>query len=241
MRLFLTFTVLFFSFLNLVTSQNENVIDFDFYIGLENTGLHNGQLYNNPYRISRENHNFFDKPNFQKGNITYDNQNYFNVDLKYDLLEDQLILKPDGAKSFLNITLILNKISRFNLELTSFINTNSLEIINESSAQNLGITEIIYETESILYLAKQKKIKRTKIVNNTTIDLFTNTSIDYYIYYEANLIQIKTHSDLKNIFPNYSEIINEAHKKNKSLKKKDKTSYFKNILFQIEIALNNKL
>lgn len=75
------------------TNKKDHYIWFDNIIGYENSGIYNGTLFLEKYKTESNNHHFFLDNKYKLGNLIYDNQPYYNVYLKYDIYEDELIAK----------------------------------------------------------------------------------------------------------------------------------------------------
>lgn len=205
------FALPFFIHAQQTDSKFEVLRTFDEIIGLENTKLYNGKRYYSIYKSSEENHNFFTSPNFIKGNINYDGDSFFNVNLKYDTYNDELIFKPNGDKGFINIELIQNKITSFKLRDHHFINSKDLK---ENNNLVNGYLEIIYNTPTLKLFVKRKKVVTERIKQNKLVYLFSNEP-SFYLTHDAVLSEIKSSKTFKKIFPNLGKELKTEIKENK--------------------------
>jgi hypothetical protein len=203
-------------------TDSEALQTFDKIIGLENTKLYNGKRYYNIYKSSENNHNFFTSPNFIKGDVTYDGDTFFNVNLKYDAFNDQLIFKPNGDKSFINIELIRDKVLQFKLKKHHFINSKT--ITNNSDLVS-GYLEIIYNTPNLKLYAKRKKTVTERIRQNRLVYLFSNEP-SFYLYYAGNLTEIRSSKSFKKIVPIFNKELKTELKDNKKRFAKDDESFY---------------
>lgn len=184
---------------------------FDEIIGLENQKLYNGLRYYNLYKVSDENHNFFSAPNFIKGDVTYDGDTFYNVDLKYDLFNDELIFQPNGTKAFINVELIKDKVLKFNFSDHQFI--KSKNIIGNNDLVS-GYIEIVYDTSNLKLYVKRKKTITERIRQNKLVYLFSNEP-SFFLYYAGKLNEIKSTNSFKKIFPIFSKELKIEIKENK--------------------------
>lgn len=74
-------------------------------IGQKNLGLNNGTIHSNPYRLENKTFRYL-LNDYAKGTLFYDGQWYPEVWLKYDLLQDVVIVKLDGEFNKTGINLI---------------------------------------------------------------------------------------------------------------------------------------
>ncbi|WP_452224736.1 hypothetical protein [Lacinutrix chionoecetis] len=202
--------------------NRETLKTFDKIIGLENTKLYNGKRYYNIYKSTEDNHNFFSSPNFLKGDVYYDGEAFLDVDLKYDVFNDQLIFQPEGEKGFINVELIQEKVANFQFQDHYFINTKN---INENKELVSGYLEIIYTTSTLKLYAKRKKTVSERIRRNKLYYLFTKNPT-YYLSYNGNLNEINSAKSFRKIFPELAkELKNEAKENKKRFRDNDEGLY----------------
>jgi hypothetical protein len=83
-------------------SQKKNsslYAEFDKTFQPKNSGLNNGKIHFNTYRSIDKTHRYFGPDQFRLGYIYFDGQHYLNVSFKYDLLNDELVVKLDGESN----------------------------------------------------------------------------------------------------------------------------------------------
>ena len=112
---------------------------FDEQVGIENTGIFNGIRYKELYRIKDGKHKFYKSPEYQTANIWYDDQPYYDIPLKYDLFEDQLIisLQTDSGSSI--IQLLKEEVTGFQLDNKQFVHLKGIQVF-KSKDQIDGFT-----------------------------------------------------------------------------------------------------
>lgn len=230
------FTIPFFINAQQTSDTNEMLQSFDKIIGLENTKLYNGKRYYSIYKTTEDNHNFFTSPNFIKGDVTYDGDSFFNVNLKYDAYNDQVIFKPNGDKGFINIELIPNKVSKFKFENHHFINSKDLK---ENNNLVNGYLEYIYSTPTLKLFAKRKKRVTERIRQNKLVYLFSNEP-SFFLSHKGVLSEIKSTKTLKKIFPNFTNELKTEIKDNKRRFEKDDEGFLLFLTQWLDFKLNTK-
>ncbi len=193
-------------------SAPEMLETFDAIIGLENTKLYNGKRHYNTYKVTKENHNFFTSPIFIKGNVNYNEATFYNVNLKYDIFKDQLIFKPNKTNAYINIELIQDKVTSFELEDHNFVNSNT---IIENQDIVTGYLEVIYKTNTLTFYAKRKKMVKERVKGNKLIYLF-NDDPSYYLYYAHTFSEIKSSNSFKKLLPTLSKDLKIEIKESKN-------------------------
>lgn len=176
---------------------------FDKQVGLENTGLFNGIEFINNYNILENEHRFFKTNDFSAGNIRYDDQDYYDVDLKYDLYEDQVIVKIETKNEEISqILLLKDKIKSFKIGNAYF------EKISDSTKAN-DLKGVFYQllTENSVTKLYKKNHKRLKKVidNNAVYYKFLEDKPEYFILTDGKLFEIKKKRDLISQFPGYKK------------------------------------
>lgn len=217
-------------------SESQMLQTFDKIIGLENTKLYNGSRYYNIYKATDDNHNFFSAPNFIKGNVEYDNATFYNVNLKYDTFNDELIFQPTGNKSFINVELIKDKVTSFTLLSHNFINSKDLKENNNIVS---GYLQVIYNSQNLTLYAKRKKNVSERIRSNKLVYLFSNEP-SYYLLYNDTLHDIKSNKSFRKIFPNLAKALKTEIKENKTRFEKDEEGLLLFLTQWIDFNIENK-
>jgi hypothetical protein len=134
--LFTYFSILIFFFSGNLQSQNQNqkVYNwFDAATGDENPELYNGVLYVEEFKVINDKHQFFRTDKFMLGNVSYNGNTYYDQYLKYDLLNDELLVKPKTASDALLLQTVKSKIDSFTLKEHKFIKIYNKENIRSNS------------------------------------------------------------------------------------------------------------
>jgi len=198
---------------------------FDSIVNIENTNLINGSRFTDNYRSTKQNHRFFNSYEFLTGSLIYEAQPFFDLNIKYDLYKDQVILQLPNEKNYFNVNLITDKISEFkigNQQFKNFKNHASLLKLNMT-----GFLEIIHSSEVLNLYVKHKKSRKEVIKRNRLEHLFKARK-SYLLLYNDIFYLIKSKKDVKRIFPNFTKFINE-HYTNSGLLKRNPDIFMVNL------------
>ncbi|UII75797.1 hypothetical protein LV716_16265 [Flagellimonas sp. HMM57] len=241
---FFVFTFGFLGFFtNTITAQldtkNENLYKtFDSIVGEEVSGLYNGVQYNNEFIVLEEKHQFFGANEFIKGYVQYDGQNYYDISLKYDLLNDHVIVSPKNASGSLTFRLINSKVNRFVINDRLFVNTTKN---NLDSTENIGFCEVLL-SKDIFSLYKKYIKKGSEKSKNSKVFFEFNLKESYYLNYGDNFLPVNTRSELILIFPDRKNVIKDYFKSYRNLLKSDHDTFLELLLKRLyEINESNTI
>lgn len=209
------------------TSDSSLYTRFDSIIGRENLGINNGTLHSNPYRNISQNHRYYIKDEFSIGQLNYDDQIYLNINLKYDLLEDQIIFKHKNQTDNLSINLNRGKVNFFILKNKKFINFN-LDPTQKPEFIKGFYEENFVGNEISLYI---KHFKERKEINQS--DGIFNDYLDHNLFvikHKKMYYKVSTQNDVKKIWPEYKKIINDYYSMNRKLESIDKLQFMEDLV-----------
>ncbi|MEN8126017.1 MAG: hypothetical protein ABFR32_12920 [Bacteroidota bacterium] len=224
---------IFTSFSQKKSTQKEYYKWFDDQVGIENTGLFNGFRYSEKYRTIDGNHKFFISSEFNKGTIKYDGQIYFDIEMKYDIYEDQVIVKLSTKAGESILQLIDEKIENFNFYNVQFERVSDK---NSSISNMTGFFETLYQSQNFTSLKKYKKIIKKYIKSDFVYYTFKN-EIDYYIYNNNEFYLVDSKKDLIKIFPDYKKEIKDHYKKNNHMI----SSNYDEFIIQLSEQISNNI
>jgi hypothetical protein len=205
---------------------------FDKVSGRKNSGLCNGTIYMNPYRSADNTHRYYGTDKYTLGDVVYDNQPYFDVLLKYDLLEDGLIVKMDGNNN-MGFNLIPEKIASFHIDDRTFAN---LDLVKPHPDYIKGFYE---ESASGLlklytkYGKERKEVLTGEVVLNTYYPKY-----DFILAYKNSWYKVNSQKDVTEIFPDYTNSIADYYLMHAALEKSDAKQFMKNLFGYINSLLN---
>ena len=183
---------------------------FDKAVCKQNLSLYNGPLHINYDRTpSKDNHRYY-KNQFESGAASYEGQEYFAVQLKYDVYRDMLIAVRPGSLEA--IDLIRDKIKSFNLDGKLFVNLNhGNSSVPEFAA---GFNEMAFSGKAfILYIKHRKEL--TKIIQtDLLLSSFKEKNV-VILFYDGKYSEIKSRKDIIELFPEAKKNINEFYKVNR--------------------------
>ena len=221
-------SLLFFLFTTIGFSQSdfkEYYTKFDRVVGLKNTKLSYGILYKENYRTLKENHHYLNSDAFKKGTVTYQNETFYNVPLKYDLDTDQLIVN------------IKDEFETFSIQLEkSFVTTFSIKQQLFKNTKETGFNEVLFSSNAITLFKKHLKKKKKKTDQSFMYYKFIKES-RYVIYYKNAYFKGNKKKDLVKVFPKQKNFIDSYYKTNKEMKKNN----FDAFLTQFIQMLSTKL
>ena len=166
----------------------------------ENSPLYNGYEFV-PYGLNITGFPWFGSPEMKKGAVYYDGSLFKGIDLYYDLINDQVIIKDFTRNYF--ITLVGDKIRYFDLGNDHFIRFSEG---NEVGLEK-GFYHSVYEGNTTVLIRYMKKIQYTTNPEKTSSRYTQYTS--YYVINKGIYSQISSKGDLIDV---YSDKKNEIRK-----------------------------
>ena len=225
---FYLFFYLMFNFYGFTqdNSFKENSRDYQIYdsfIAYENANIFNGLEYVDQYRsLKVDNHKFYESSDFFKGLIVYNIQPYFNVKMKYDLLNDLVILEFVNKK-VANLSLSSSMVNQFVINEDRFVRLPEIEIL-KSFYEN-GFFQEAYKRKGFALYVKHKKIKIEKLTNKKVYYAFRKKEV-YVLFYKNKYYRINSKKDIIEAIPGRETEISNYYKSNKRLYKKSKQHFF---------------
>lgn len=237
------FTIFFFintvSIHSQTNSSNKGTYDwFDNKIGDENTGIYNGIIYKEKFRTLNNNHKFFLTSQFSKGNIIYNGQPYYNIEMKYDIYEDLLIVKLPNHSEYFIVQLINDKIDEFSINNNKFLKISGKHEVffNETIS---GFYEISFQSKDLNLFKKHIKSRKERIVGNFVYSKFKDES-EHIIFFNDRYYKINSKKYLIKLFPNLKKNIDNFYNSNKQLLNIDKDTFMTHLMEHISSLINNK-
>ena len=195
------------------TSFRQNSINnlTNFYrtsIGLQ-AHLYNGPLYEQYPRRFIASHQYFVSDSINKGFVSYDGMEYWDVRMQYDIVRDELVIfHPNGFP----LNLIKEKVDSFFLLDHHFIKLKSLKVAG--SLDSIGYFDKLYSSPSISFLVKrQKYIQETS--GASTIESTVHAKNLYYIGKKGVYHQVKNKKSVLELLKDKKQETQQYIKKNK--------------------------
>lgn len=219
------FALFYISFTISLNAQNSGeVIVYDWYdqlVGYENLTVNNGKIHTN-YDITLNNdHRYFKTSEFIIGNLKYENQDYFNQKLKYDIYKDLLVLSPKNETEYIKINIISQNVESFTLLNKKFIWLNHKGFKGFFEENFVGKNKIFYV----------KHFKESKeLLQSTRLYVQYFYKQKYILFYNGIFTEINSRKSIVKIFPNYESKINDFYDSNENLRKENEFRFMENLI-----------
>ncbi|CAM3842415.1 MULTISPECIES: hypothetical protein [Flavobacterium] len=219
--------LLFISSISIYSQTSEELNNYvQSQIGIQNSHLFNGKTYSNNYRVLSTKNQFLNESlNYSKGVIVTQGILFNDLELKYDVFNQELIIKPDPETSHLGIIIDTTQLNSFKLFDTTFINLKSGSIDN-------GFYESAIDLPKIKLFIKHRKNKIKKLDKKTIHYEFEN-KYEYVLYTDFDYKLADTKENWIKIYPDFKKEIKKFYSSNKTLEKLDKTAFMKKLTFYI--------
>ncbi|WP_299438895.1 hypothetical protein [uncultured Aquimarina sp.] len=212
---------------------------FDQTIGQDHIGLYNGKQYIDTDKnvlYDNEKHAYFKSNEFLKGNLTYDNQAYYNSYMQYNLETDDLVISLKSERAVSVFKLIRDKVDKFDIDGHTFIKiigfSENSEVIN-------GFQEVLLENASFTLLKRHKKNRQKKIKQlgrrRHLYYLFLSSN-NYGILMGREYKKINSKSDIIKLFPNLKKEINSYYHENWRLRKSQPDRFIKMLFSKVIVS-----
>ncbi len=205
-------------------SQNKNLVKLnDSLVGNENLAYYNGVAYYNKYQNTSRNTSQFLENKYNKGILQYNNQTYYDVNMKYDVFEDLLLFKPTSQLA-IETSFITAQVDYFTIKNRKF---KKLETITDS-IKNVGYFEENEINEKSTLYIKHKKTEKVDSRSDNLSYVFYDYKI-YYLFYNNKLEEISSKNSIIHLFPNLKKEIKKFYKENQNLKETNLQLFYQNL------------
>lgn len=236
-----TFLILFGLFLNIfnIHSQTNNEIVtynwFDKTIGKENLDIINGVTHTNPYTTTVRNTHLYYIDEYLLGKLIYEGQTYYNVNLKYDIYRDILVLNPFGESENIGINVITNKVESFSIQDKNFVNiTKKDPIVAEFSP---GYYEENKIAPNFIFYIKHHK-NQQKVITEGVLSYTFRENTSFFLDFKNKIYPIKSKNDIIKLFPEQKKQINGFYLMNRELRNSDENQFMRNLMKYINNSLS---
>ncbi|WP_166521933.1 hypothetical protein [Flagellimonas ochracea] len=198
--------------------------------GIENTGLFDGEVHVEEYRTINENTQYFPEPYFIPARVQYGGQWFYDVQLKYDVFNDQLVARVPNDIGGLAIRLFKNDIAEFRFGQAHFIN---FEKLVKNSKQN-GFFRKVHHSDEYVLLAKPSKKRLQRRDRNRIYYEFVDAKNEYVLVNGGAVMEIGNMKDLVDFLPEREQEIESFYRTNKRLHSSDRESFLLALIKQLE-------
>jgi len=208
---------------------------FDEIVGSENIGLFDGTRFNQKYRTLNGNHNYYLSSKFILGNIVYDDQPYYDIEMKYDIFDDEIIVNLPIQTGYSSFQLIYDKIDSFYLDDRQFI-----KLSNYNNSKNVisGFYEISFQDSNLILYKRHIKIRKEYYYKKNVYSEFSSGDV-YLLKFNNTYYQLDSKKDFIKIFPKQKKEINEFYNTYKRLLKSNYDSFMTQLTLGISSSIVN--
>nr|WP_299389278.1 hypothetical protein [Allomuricauda sp.] len=200
------------------TEDREYYTWFDGVTGPENANLFEGTLNIEKYAALEGSHKFYSSNDYLKGYITYDGETYFDVDLKYDIYEDQLLLPLRSESTVLLLQLVKHRVDGFGIDGHDFVRLQS----NTATDHSGEFYEILLEQSHFTLYKRHKKVGYPNYQKNFIRYKFVSKD-EYVLVYGDQQHWVKNKKDVLKVFKEHKLVVKDRTLE--SLRKNDKDAY----------------
>ena len=230
---YLVFFFIKFLFFSAVSFSQKNIEKyFDEVIQAENLPMSNGKLYTNNYKTT-DTYPFYQDA-YSKESISYKNESYDAINLKYDIFRDVLIFRPYGKSEKFGIELILENVNSFTLKNKKFVNL-SLQI-NKNYNFIKGYYEENYKSDKLSFYIKHIKVNIDFIENKQIYKSFQSQN-EYLLFTNNNFYKIKDVKEVIKIFPSLEKEIYQFEEEYSFLLRTNKDEFFEKLIKKISTLI----
>lgn len=215
--------------------KKELVFWYDKNIGSYNTLISWGEKYSNKDLFFKDTHPFFKENKFVTGDITYCNEFFFDVKLKYDVNNQEIVV-------YLNDEYIGSRILRLfisNVQELSIYGSKFKQVnfCYKKDCLN-GIYEELHLSKKIHLLVKHSKSEVDEPFKGLVHKNYKEVKKKFYVKYLEGYHRVSSKKDFEKIFSNNQNDIKKFYKQNKA-KYISKREFFLNLIRYMETKMKN--
>lgn len=198
----------------------------DLTIGKTNSGLLTGVVYEERHPVKGEKHKFFHSPDFITGKLNYDGQSYYGYEIKYNVFEDELLVRHQGIKGVPTVQLLKDRVVDFEIDGHFFENIGSNQNKDPSFS---GFLELLLTGENFaLYKNHRKKI--LKKTSKEGVDYQFKDRSELFIRYNDQWHKLKSVKDIYALDSSFKNELDKFAQKYAQIKKSDFEKFTLSIL-----------
>ena len=240
MKLLTSYSATFFLYIlfipTYIFSQSELLNEqyynsFDSFTTYYNIEVFNGKEHIDIYsEFKKGNHKFYHSDDFLLGSVFYNDQPYYDLNMKYDLLNDFLLL---GYKNQKISYLRLNEdfVHEFSLDGDKFVRL--LENPQLDGFYRNGFFKEVYKGNNYMFYIKYLKSKTSRSRDKKIYYVFDDQSI-YILFYKNYYFRINKIKDVIKILPQNKDQIQKFYTNYRKLYKKDREQFLEKLFKNLE-------
>lgn len=197
---------------------------FDNNLGKESLEFITGTGHLNFDNTIDNQHRYYTTNEFKNGSIVFNGQNHYNIDLKYDIFADELVIRPYPERVRIQINLLKEKINSFKIENENFVNLKQ-----QNTAYKGGYYQETVVGENCILYIKYIKLKTQIIKDNFLLTSYI-PQYEFLLLKEGKFILINDQSEIVKLYPTEKRKINDFYSINKNLKKENPGLFMKKLM-----------
>lgn len=213
--------------------------DYDKIVGIENTGLYQGVIYEEKYRTINSYTQFFRENKFLNGSVNYNGQHFYNLKLKFDVYEGNLLLRLKNSVGGGTLRLIKKYVESFTIDGHHFVKLEKEEINNNLTSY--GFYEDAYNGPYFDFYVKPIKKSFERTNRNAVYFEFKDGKNEYVLKYNNEYQVVTSKRDFVNLFPSLKKEINEFYNLARDLRNSNLDKFHLSLLRRIEILLAQEI
>lgn len=208
---------------------------FDQQVGVENTGLYQGIVYAEQYRTINEKTQFFKTRDFLKGSVCYDGQCYYDLDLKYNVYEDEVLMRLITKAGGGTIKLFKDHVDSFEITGSNFIKILPKDA---PSLNAYGFYEVAFSNSRFTLYTKHIKKNFERKDRKSLYYEFLEGQSEHVLLYNNTYTIVNSKKDIVELFPTQKKEIDKFYNVARSLRKSDPDGFQVSLMKRIEILLS---
>lgn len=205
---------------------------FDSQVGVENTRLFNGKEYIDRHRTINIKNKFL-AGGTGIGAVLYDGQWFPNLQMRYNVFDDLLLVQLESNLGNNILELIKQKIEQFTFNGLQFINVNPIQ----SNSPVTGFYEILFENPQLSILKKHAKSITEKRDRQVTYFEFEPIEGHYAFGYKNIHYLLRSRNDIINVFPELKEEITSYYKDNSRMLRSRPDDFYIGLFRELALLL----
>lgn len=210
---------------------------FDEVFGKENLGINNGPLYSRDYpNVVEGKDKYFLNNEFSLGTVTYEDQSYSDVLLKYDLYDDLLIYNPPNAPTSIGVALIFEKVDSFHLHEKKFVNITKTPVVKDNN-KLAGYWQLVEISPTLSLYIKHKK-NQNKVIKDRTVYYSYEVGYTFLVVDESGYQMLSSKNDLNKLFEGQASKIDAFYVTHKKMLQNNPPLFYEALLRHLTSTRN---
>lgn len=210
---------------------------FDELVGIENTGLYKGIVYVEKYRTINEHTKFYHTSNFVLGSVIYDGQSYFNIKMKYDVFEGDVLIRVENRLGGTTLLLIRDKIDGFTINDHTFVKIDD----KDSEANNIsGFFEVALKNSNFTFYQKHIKNRFKRKDRKNIYYEFKSATNEFLLFHNNAYHVIRNRKDVSKLFPSLKKDLDAFYNITGSYKKSNPNEFMLSLIRRLDILTSKE-